>query len=202
MSENKIGSQDEHNNEQKPPKRKKPPTSRKITFAAVGAAIIVVMMVIVSYLPLTVAPLIGVALSAVVVCDKCGIGYGITALLVGTGLGFLCGALNVAVLLIVLVIFYPYTIMCVLMRKLDYRNLKSAFIRLIILCVFAALSVLFMYLLGGLVADYSDINGIIEKMGMSFGAAYIIITIIAILIFICIDYIFMQLSKQIVKHLK
>lgn len=189
--------------ERKPEKKKKRRLSqaRKITYSATAAAIAMVMMILTCYLPLTVAPLVMISLCYNVVIDRCGFGYGIMTMLVSVGLGFLCCAANVGVLLIVAVVFVPYSFVCVPLKKLDYSGLKKALVRIAVITVFAALEVLFVFLLGNLVTDYIDIAGMIESIG-NFAAGYIVVTIVAVILFVCVDVLFVMLGKQAARVLK
>lgn len=188
----------------KPPRRKKPRLSggRKIAYSAVGTAIAVVMMVLTCYLPLTVAPLVMISLCYNIVSEKCGLGYGIMTIIASVGLGLLCCMSNIGVMLIVAVVFVPYSLICLPLKKLDYSSLKKALIRIVIIAAFGALCVLWVYLLGSIVAGFVDLESLIGNIGSSFAIGYTVITLIAVILFVCVDLLFINVGKQIVKKLK
>lgn len=183
-------------------RRRRLSSGRKIAYAAVGTAIAVVMMVLTCYLPVTVAPLVMISLCYNIVSDKCGLGYGIMTILASVGLGFLCCMANIGVMLVVVIVFVPYSLICLPMKKLDYSSPKKAFARIAVISVFAALSVLFVYLLGGLVAGYVDLGSLMANIGSSFALGYIVVTLVAVVLFVCVDLLFISVGKQIVKKLK
>ena len=188
-----------------PPRRKKKrrlSSGRKIAYAAVGTAIAVVMMVLTCYLPITVAPLVMISLCYNIVSDKCGLGYGIMTILASVGLGFLCCMGNLGVMLVVVVVFVPYSLLCLPLKRLDYSSLKKAFIRIAVIAVFAALAVLFVFLLGANVAGYIDLGALMSDIGGSFAIGYIVVTLAAIILFVCVDLLFINVGKQIVRKLK
>lgn len=188
---------------ERPRKKRSASRSRRVAYAAVGTAISVVMMVLTCYLPLTVAPLVMISLCYNVVTDKCGVGYGIMTVLASVGLGFLCCAANVAVLLIVVIVFVPYSALCLLLGRLrlDYGGVRKALIRGVSIAAFAALEVLFIYLLGGIVADFIDLAGLMSAIG-SLAVGYVVVTLLAIVVFLCIDFLFIAMGRQITRRLK
>ncbi len=175
---------------------------RKLAYSSTAAAISIVMTVLTCYLPITVAPLVMISLCYNIVMERCGLSYGIMTIVTSVGLGFLCSAANIAVLLMVAVVFVPYSLICAAIRKFDYSTIKTACLRIAVVSVFAALDVLFVFLLGALVADYADIASLISRIGNNFALGYIFVTLIAVLLFVCIDWLFVRLSKTIVKRLK
>ena len=186
------------------PKRKKKKASpgRKIAYTAVGTALSLIMIAMTCYLPLTVAPLVMISLCYNIVADKCGIGYGVLCMLASVGLGFVICIGAIGVMLIVVVVFVPYSIICVFLRKFDYSSIKYALIRIGIIAVFAALETFFVYLLGSLGVGYVDFGAIIDKVGGAFAVGYLVITLIVIVLFIAIDWMFVTFGKIIVKKLK
>lgn len=185
-------------------KRKRPQLSdgRKIAYAATAAAVSIVMTVLTCYLPITVAPLVMISLSYNIVIERCGLSYGLMTIIASVGLGFLCSAANIAVLLIIAIVFVPYSLICAAIRRFDYSTVKSACVRIVVISAVAALDVLFIYLLGGFVANYADITSLISRIGNSFALGYILVTLVAVLLFLCIDWLFIRLGKIIVKKLK
>ena len=188
-----------------PPRRKKKrklSNGRKISYAAVGTAIAVVMMVLTCYLPVTVAPLVMISLCYNIVSEKCGLGYGILTILASVGLGFLCCIGSIGVMIVVVVVFVPYSLLCLPMKRLDYSSVKKAAIRIVIIAAFAALAVQFVFLLGANVAGYIDLAALMSDIGGSFAIGYIVVTLVAVILFVCIDLLFINVGKQIVKKLK
>ena len=182
-------------------KKRKNTPARNVAITGTLTAISVVMMALTCYLPLTIAPLVVISLCYNLAFEKCGVPYGVMGILASVGVGFLVCAANVEILLIVTVVFVPYSLLSLLMRKLDYSTMKKAIVRIVIVTAFGALEVLFVYLLGALVAGYIDLSGIIGKIGGEFALGYVIITLISIIIFVCVDLLFMRLVKQIAKSL-
>ncbi len=123
-------------------------------------------------------------------------------IIASVGLGFLCSAANIAVLFIIAIVFVPYSLICAAIRRFDYSTVKSACVRIVVISAVAALDVLFIYLLGGFVANYADITSLISRIGNSFALGYILVTLVAVLLFLCIDWLFIRLGKIIVKKLK
>lgn len=183
-------------------KKRKLSSARKVAYAAVGTAIAVVMMVLTAYLPITVAPLVMISLCYNIVTEKCGLVYGIMTILASIGLGLLCCMANIGVMLVVVVVFVPYSLLCLPLKKLDYTSVKKALIRIAVIAVFAALCVLWVFLLGSLVAGFIDLNELMSNIGGSFAVGYIVVTLIAVILFVCVDLLFINLGKQIVKKLK
>lgn len=188
----------------KEPKKKKKKVSqgRKVAYTAVGAALSLVMITLTCYLPLTVAPLVMISLCFNIVAEKCGIGYGVLCMAVSVGLGFVICIGAIAVMLIVVVVFVPYSLVCVLLRKLDYSSLKKTLIRIGVVTAFAALETFFVYLLGSLIVGYVDFMAIIDKFGGVFAVGYLLITLIVIALFVAIDWMYVTVGKVIIKHLK
>lgn len=188
----------------KEPKKKKKKASqgRKIAYTAVGTALSLVMIALTCYLPLTVAPLVMVSLCYNIVAEKCGIGYGILCMMASVGLGFVVCIGAIGVMLIVVVVFVPYSIICVFLRKIDFSSIKNTLIRIGIIAAFAALETFFVYLLGSLIVGYVDFGAIIDKIGSAFAVGYLVITLIVVVLFIAIDWMFVTFSKIIVKKLK
>lgn len=188
--------------ERKSPKKQKS-MGRKIAYSAVGSALSVIMMVLTCYFPvITVLPLIMISLSFNVVMERCGIGYGIMTMLVSVGLGFLaCGA-NVAVLLIVAIVFVPYSLICFAIKKIGYDSIKNVIIRVGIMIAFASLILMIIYFLAGMLISYIDVVRLIGLLGSNFALGYIIINIILVVAIILIDFAFLNAGKIIAKKLK
>lgn len=196
----------ETENQPPPPKarpiRRRLSTARAISFTAMFTAISIVMMVLTCYLPLTIAPLVVISLCYNLAYEKCGIAYGVMCMIASVGLGFLCCSANLGILLIVTIVFVPYSALSLFMKKLDYSTLFKGAIRVIIVASFSALEVLFIYLLSAQVASFIDINGIIAYLRLDLAVGYLVITLIAMAIFVCVDLLFMRLTKEIAKKIK
>ncbi len=186
------------------PKKKVSP-ARKIAYTAVGTALALAMIALTCYVPVvTIAPLIMISVSYNIVADKCGIGYGIVCMLASVGLGFLVCIGAIGVMLIVLVVFVPYSALCFLIRPLGYTSVGKGAARAGIVAAFGALETFFVWLLGSLVFTYVNIGEMIDKLmqGGSFAAGYLIITVIAMIIFIAVDIMYMTFGQMVVKKLK
>ena len=187
-------------------RRRKFPPARKLAYAAIGAALSVVMIAIAAWLPVTVAPLVLVSISWNVVAEKCGPLYGLLSMAAGVTLGFLCSAANIAMLVLVAVVFVPYSLFCMLAKRLDYRTLPKSVVRILLIAAFAALEVLIVYNLGNAlvgVNDYIDIARLISAAaGGNFALGYAMITLIAVLAFVLIDFVYVYFSRRILSKLK
>lgn len=202
-SDSDSGQNDPQNAREKPKKKKKKASpGRKIAYTAVGTALSLVMIALTCYLPLTVAPLVMISLCYNIVAEKCGAGYGIMCMLASVGLGFVVCIGAIGVMLIVVVVFVPYSILCMFIRKLDYSSVKKALIRIAIIASFGALETFFVYLLGALVMNYVDMGEIIGKISGSFAWGYVAITGIVVVLFMAIDWMFVTFGKFIVGKLK
>lgn len=191
------------------PRRRRPrklPPSRKIAYSGICTAIAVIMIAVASWLPVTVAPLVLVALSWNVVADKCGIGYAFISMAASVALGFLCSAANIAVLVLIAVAFVPYSLLCMLMRRLDYGNIFRSVVRIICVAAFAALEVLIIYNLGNAligVNEYVYLGSVISAAaGGNFALGYAIVTLIGIFAFVLVDFVYVFLSRRIITRLK
>ena len=186
--------------------RRRMPPARKVAYSAIGAALSVVMITIAAWLPVTVAPLVLISVCYNIVAEKCGIGYGLITMVVSVALGFLCSAANIAVLVLIAVVFVPYSLLCMLIRRLDYRRVPSAIVRLIVVAAFAALEVLVVYNIGNAlvgVNDYVDLSNIISFIaGGNFGIGYTMVTLLAVVLFVLVDLVYVYFCRRIVTKLK
>lgn len=186
--------------------RRRMPPARKVAYSAIGAALSVVMITIAAWLPVTVAPLVLISVCYNIVAEKCGIGYGLITMVVSVALGFLCSAANIAVLVLIAVVFVPYSLLCMLIRRLDYRRVPSAIVRLIVVAAFAALEVLVVYNIGNAlvgVNDYVDLANIISFIaGGNFGIGYTMVTLLAVVLFVLVDLVYVYFCRRIVTKLK
>lgn len=183
----------------------KPSPSRNIAYSAVAAALSLVMITLTAYVPmLTVAPLIVCALAWNVVIDKCGIGYGIVAMAASVGLGFLTvmGA-GFAVMIVVGIVFVPYSLVAYFMKSLTYEKVWKVLTRIGILIVFASLAFMCLYFTADAIMAFVNISQIIENIsGGNFAVGYFVLNLIAVVIIVGIDYIFLYMRAYIVKRLK
>lgn len=190
----------------RPPRKKRLPPARKVAYSAIGAALSVVMITVAAWLPVTVAPLVLISICYNIVSEKCGIGYGIITMLVSVALGFLCSAANVAVLVLVAVVFVPYSLLCFFICRLDYKGVPRTVARMLIVAAFAALEVLIVYNIGNAlitVNDYVDLSGIISFIaGGNFALGYVMVTLIAVVLFVLVDFVYVYFSRRIIAKLK
>ena len=188
-------------------KRKLPP-ARKTAFAAISAALAVVMITIAAWLPVTAAPLLLVSVSWNLAAEKCGIGYGIASVLASVALGFLCSAANVAVLVLVAVVFVPYSLLCTLLSRLHvgYGRVPTAVIRVLSVAAFGALEVFIVYNIAGALAgvnEYVDIGSIISFIaGGNFAAGYIGVTVAAAVIFVLVDVVYCYFFRKVLDKIQ
>ena len=186
--------------------RRRMPPARKVAYSAIGAALSVVMITIAAWLPVTVAPLVLISVCYNIVAEKCGIGYGLITMVVSVALGFLCSAANIAVLVLIAVVFVPYSLLCMLIRRLDYRRVPSAIVRLIVVAAFAALEVLVVYNIGNAlvgVNDYVDLANITSFIaGGNFSIGYTMVTLLAVVLFVLVDFVYVYFCRRIVTKLK
>lgn len=182
-------------------KKKRASPAKKIATAAVGTALAVVMITLTCYLPLTVLPLVMISLCFNIVTERCGVWYGFASALAAVGLGFLVCAGNIAVMLIVVVVFVPYSVLCFCLRRLDYGSVKKALLRAAIVVAYASLDLFFVFLLGELVAAYAPLEDIFARIG-GFAVGYAVCTLVFDVLFVCIDWMFVLCGKWIVRKLK
>ena len=168
-------------------------STKKITYSAVCVALSVVAVLISHYAALVV-PLVIASLCAYIAFVRCGLAYGaITVVATATIAFFICG---ITVTFIFLgTIFLPYAIIAWLMRKLSYKVVYQAIIRIAVsvtaFVTFFVLIVLFSDFVTG-----NAITAVIEKIGLPFTA--VIIAVITL----PIDLFFTFTAEKIIKVLK
>lgn len=177
--------------------------SQKVTYSAIGAALSVVMITIAAWLPVTVAPLILISLCYNIVAERCGIGYGLATMAVSVALGFLCSAANVVVLVLLAVTFVPYSLICMPLKRFGYGTVRGAIIRIVCVAAFACLDTFILYSLGNFIIGYIDIAEIIERIaGGNFALGYTAVTLLAVVIFVIVDLIYVFVGRRIAAKLK
>lgn len=188
-------------------RRRLPPT-RRLAYAAISAALAVVMITIAAWLPVTAAPLLITNISWNAAMEKCGFGYGLMSMIASVALGFLCSAANVAVLVLVAVVFVPYSLLCYGLSKacIDYKRALRAALRTVIIAAFGALEVLIVFKIAGVltgVGDYVSIDGIISFIaGGNFALGYFAVTLAVMIIFILVDLVYCYFFRRILDKLK
>ncbi len=188
-------------------KHRLPPT-RRLAYAAISAALSVVMITIAAWLPVTAAPLLITNISWNAAMEKCGFGYGLMSMIASVALGFLCSAANVAVLVLVAVVFVPYSLLCYGLSRagVDYKRALKAVLRAVIIAAFGALEVLIVFKIAGAltsVGDYVSIDGIISFIaGGNFALGYFAVTLAVMVIFILVDLIYCYFFRRVLDKLK
>jgi len=198
---------DPHGRKGRGDKRRLPPT-RRLAYAAISAALSVVMITIAAWLPVTAAPLLITNISWNAAMEKCGFGYGLMSMIASVALGFLCSAANVAVLVLVAVVFVPYSLLCYGLSRagVDYKRALKAVLRAVIIAAFGALEVLIVFKIAGAltsVGDYVSIDGIISFIaGGNFALGYFAVTLAVMVIFILVDLIYCYFFRRVLDKLK
>ena len=190
-----------------PPRRRRGlPPARKTAYAAIGTALSVVMITIAAWLPVTIAPLVLVSVCWNIVADKCGTLWALLTIAASLALGFLCSALNVVVLALVAVAFVPYSLLCMLLRRFVYGGVRHTVVRIVCVSALAALEVLALYFVCGALAgaaDYADIAGLAETLGAgNFALGYAMLTLVAVVIFVLVDFMYVRFVRALVGKLK
>ena len=186
------------------PKRNNRESARKIAYAAVGTALSLAMIFMTAYLPLSIAPLLICALVWNVVIDKCGLGFGLASIAATVALGFLTviGA-GFAVMIIIGIVFVPYSLIAHFIDKLVYDKIWKAAARIGILAVFASVAFVCLYLTANQIMGVIDIGGIIGKVsGENFALGYAVLNMVAVAAVILIDFMYLNMRAYIVKRLR
>lgn len=176
-----------------------------MAYSAVGTALSLVMIFLTAYVPvLTVAPLVVAALAWNVVIDKCGIGYGIVSMVAAVGLGFLTAiGAGFGVMIVVGIVFVPYSLIAYFMKNLTYDKPLKVVIRLLILAAFASLAFMGLFFTADAILAYVNIIQIIDNIsGGNVGIGYFVLNLLAVVLVIGIDYVYLYMRRYILKRLK
>lgn len=170
--------------------------STKIAYAAAGTAIAAVCSVVTVYLPVKIVPLVVAAFCFFLVHVKSGVVYGTISAAATVLITFLCGGVCSS-LLFLSICFFPYSIVCLPLRRFDYRKPVGALIRAATAIVLGNLAFLAIYFiaryitLGGL-----DVLAAVGKLG------YALIALIVGVAAVITDLLFTLCDKTITPKIK
>ncbi len=148
-------------------------TTRKITYSAVCVAIALVVILVSRFTPARIVPLIIAALSFYIAFVSSGAVYGIITIAVSVTLCFFITGLGTTFLFLCIV-FAPFSIVAYLLRKLNYKIMWQAIVRLAVNAAFFCLAFVVMVLLADFIADTS-LFALIDRIGTV--AAAVLITV-------------------------
>lgn len=186
--------------EKKAPKQKrKKPAGRSVAYSAVSSALSALMIILCCYLPITVFPMLLISLSSSIIASKCGLNWAIGSMIVGAAIGLASCFAHPGIMIVAGVVFYPHALACCFLKKLDYSSVKGAVIRIVTMAVIGSLAVLLLFVLAEAVADFINLEYIIERMDIVL--AYILLNVIAVVGFIVIDLMFYRAVKAIVNKI-
>lgn len=172
--------------------------ARKVAYAAAAAAIATLAAIAAAYLPLTVTPYVLCAFCFYVAFLRCGWVYGFLTIAATALITFFAGGGIDSGYIMLLLIFVPYSVAAVLMKKLTYFKLGQALLRILI--VAAVINV-------GLVCTYFTVvnvamGGVDVLAAMDKVGGYAVLALIATVIGAATDFLFTQLSALVLKVLK
>lgn len=172
--------------------------SKKIAYSAVAVALASIAAVATIFLPLTVVPLILSAFCFYIAFSKCGIVHGIITM-VATGLiTFFAGGVSLTLILLC-VLFMPYTIVTLFIKKFTYFKLVGAIVRILVVAALfnAALVGVYFIAKSVLLADSGiDLLGLVGNYG------YALVALIGSIAAIFSDFLFTQVVVVVGKHIK
>lgn len=168
--------------------------TRRITYSAVATAIAVVAVLLSNYTPMRIVPLIFASLAIYIACIRCGIVFGLITAVAAVLIAFALGGVGTTFLFLC-VAFVPYALVAFFMRKLSYRVVWQAIVRIAVSAALFAGAFTAMALLTDYVAGTSLMT-IIEKVGVVW--AILLVTLAAL----PVDLFFSFGAERIVKLLK
>lgn len=170
--------------------------SARIAYAAAGTAIAIIASVITVYLPVRIMPLVLAAFCFFLVHTKCGILYGSISAAATVLVTGLCGGICSSLVLLA-VCFFPYSLVCIPLRRFDYRSVKGALIRAAVSIVIVNIAFVVVYF----VAKYTVLGGIdvMEAVGK---LGYLIIALVVSAIAVITDVLFVLCDKVITPKIK
>lgn len=170
--------------------------SKKIAYSAVAAAIAVVASVITVFLPVKVMPLVLASFCFFLALVKCGVVYGLLTAAATVLITFLAGGLSTS-LIFLCVTFVPYSLICLLMRRFDYKKWSSALIRAAAAIVFINLSFAAVYFIAKyVVLDGFDVLAAVGKAG------YLIAALLVSAVAVLTDFLFVQCDAVITPKIR
>ncbi|MCI9030947.1 MAG: hypothetical protein HFK09_00270 [Clostridia bacterium] len=183
---------------EKPDKRfkKAEKQSARIAYAAAGTAIAIIASVITVYLPVRIMPLVLAAFCFFLVHTKCGAVYGSVSAVATVLVTGLCGGICSSLVLLA-VCFFPYSLVCIPLRRFDYRSVKGALLRAAVSIVLVNIAFVVVYF----VAKYTVLGGIdvMEAVGK---LGYIIIALVISAVAVITDVLFVLCDKVITPKIK
>lgn len=173
--------------------------SRKIAYAAVAAAIASVSAVATVYLPTKILPLVIASFCFFLAYVKCGIFYGIAAAVVTSLITFLCGGLCTSLIMLA-ICFFPYSLLCLPLRRFGYKKPMGALIRISSVVVFVNIAFVAVYF----TAEYAVLGGmdIVGAVGNFGKFGYLICALIVSAVAAVTDVLFVMCDKVITPKLK
>lgn len=170
--------------------------SKKIAYSAVAAAIAVVASVITVFLPVKVMPLVLASFCFFLALVKCGIVHGLLTATATVLITFLAGGLSTS-LIFLCITFVPYSLICLLIRRFDYKKWSSALIRAAVAIVFINLSFAAVYFIAKyVVLDGFDVLAAVGKAG------YLIAALLVSAVAVLTDFLFVQCDAIITPKIR
>jgi hypothetical protein len=168
--------------------------SQKIAYAAIAASMAVVCTMLAQYVPfLNIMPMIACALCYYIALHKAGWAVGVLGVAAGALLSLLIFGPVLAVIMHLL-IFAPYSLLCYLLRRLSHSALRTAVLRLTIICVFFMLvALIFLHFFRYVLGAYSIVSQLPEW------AIYAVYVPLAVIVGVVNDYLFCKVSKVVLK---
>lgn len=173
--------------------------SRRIAYAAAGTAIASVAAIATVYLPAKILPLVLASFCFFLVFVKCGILHGAVCAAATMLLTFFCGGAGTSLVMLA-VCFFPYSLLCLLLRRFDYKKPISALIRAASVAAFVNVAFAAVYfiakyaVLGGM-----DIIGAVNGLGK---LGYLFAALIVSAVAVVTDVLFVMSDKVITPKIK
>lgn len=173
--------------------------SRRIAYAAAAAAIASVSAIATVYLPAKILPLVIASFCFFLAYVKCGVAYGIIAAAVTASVTFLCGGFCTSLAMLA-VCFFPYSLLCLALRRFSYKKPINALIRIAAAVVFANVAFAAVYF----IAKYAVLGGmdIVGAVGGLGGFGYLFAAFIVSATAAVTDVLFTMCDKVITPKIK
>ena len=168
--------------------------TRRVTYSAVCTAIAVSVILISQFSPMRIVPLILASLAFYIAFVRCGVIYGAVTVAVSVIICFFVSGITTTFLFLCIV-FAPYALIAFFMRKLSYRVMWQAVVRLAVTAAFFAVCFVVMVLLVDYIAGTS-LMALIEKIGKVWAGVIIVVAALPV------DFFFCYASDRIIKLLK
>ena len=184
--------------DKKPDKRfeKAEKQSARIAYAAAGTAIAIIASVVTVYLPVRIMPLVLAAFCFFLVHTKCGIVYGSISAAATVLVTGLCGGICSSLVLLA-VCFFPYSLVCIPLRRFDYRSVGGALLRAAVSIVIVNIAFVVVYFVAKYtVLGWIDVMEAVGKLG------YLIIALVASAVAVITDVLFVLCDKVITPKIR